>query len=323
MSGLDHRNSLGPRRDFLRRISAGVAGGALAWQTTHRPLPAEEPSPPAAPQPLPTIKLGPHTITRLVAGSNPVGGHSHTTIHMSNHMRAYFTLERTVEFLEKCEREGINCWQFSGKGKEAQAARLARDRGGNLKYIILHAQRPAIDDPIEQVVKEIQPIALVHHGNVTDSLFAAGRERQVHDFIKRVHDAGVMAGVSAHNPENIKRIADAGWENDLFMCCFYYVTRPREEQLRLCGKVTVGEPFFESDPDDMTKVMRAVQKPCLGFKILAAGRLCWSKFGVEQAFKFAFEHIKPTDGVIVGMMPEFSDEVRANCDYARKYGVPG
>ena len=83
------------------------------------------------------------------------------------------------------------------------------------------------------------------------------------------------------------------------MTCFYYVTRPREDQEKRLGKVTVGEPFFESDPVDMTAVVRQVEKPCLGFKILAAGRSCWSKYSVEKAFQFAFENIKPTDGVIV------------------------
>jgi len=64
-----------------------------------------------------------------------------------------------------------------------------------------------------------------------------------------------------------------------------------------------------------------VKQPCLGFKILAAGRMCWQASSVEGAFKYAFEHIKPTDAVIVGMYPRFSDEVAENADYARKYGA--
>jgi len=165
------------------------------------------------------------------------------------------------------------------------------------------------------------PIAMVHHGGVTDAMFRAGTPEKVHDYVKKVHDAGLLAGVSAHNPDNIKRIADEGWENDLFMTCFYYVTRPREDQEKLLGKVTIGEPFFASDPVDMTKVVKQVKQPCLGFKILAAGRSCWSKYSVEKAFKFAFANIKPTDGVIVGLFPEFYDEVRADAGYTRKYGA--
>jgi len=127
--------------------------------------------------------------------------------------------------------------------------------------------------------------------------------------------------VSSHCPDNIRRIADAGWENDFFMTCFYYLTRPVEEQRRQMGKVAVGEPFFESDPADMTAVIRQVEKPCLAFKILAAGRVCWSKPAVEQAFQYAFANIKPSDGVLVGLFPRYADEVAEDAAFVRKYGV--
>jgi hypothetical protein len=148
----------------------------------------------------------------------------------------------------------------------------------------------------------------------------SGKRQQVHDFVKKVHDAGMLAGVSTHNPDNVQRIADEGWETDLFMACFYYINRPREEQEKLLGKVVVHEPYFESDPIDMTKVIRQVKQPCLGFKILAAGRLCWSKPSLHRAFKFAFSNIKPIDGVIVGMFPRYSDEVGEDAQCARTFG---
>jgi hypothetical protein len=204
--------------------------------------------------------------------------------------------------------------------KEVGALQAMRERGSKMKFICLHAER-SYDADIETVVADTAPIAIVHHGGVTDAMFRAGRSQQVHDFVKKVHDAGVLAGVSAHNPDNIKQIADEGWENDLFMTCFYYVTRPREKQQEELGKVTVGEPFFESDPASMTSVVRQVAQPCLGFKILAAGRLCWSEFSVKKAFQFAFQNIKPIDGVIVGMFPEFYDEVAADAGYARELGT--
>ena len=135
--------------------------------------------------------------------------------------------------------------------------------------------------------------------------------------------AGRLAGVSSHCPDNIKRVADEGWENDFFMTCFHYVTRPSDQQKELMGRTTVGEPFLESDPDDMTAVARAVEKPCLGFKILAAGRKCWSKYAVEKAFKYAFANLKPIDAVIVGIFPKYYDEVAEDAKFARKYGAIG
>jgi hypothetical protein len=257
-------------------------------------------------------------VTRLIAGYNPIGGFSHTTLNEARQMLEYFTAKQTAAFLQHCERQGINTWQFDYTDKTVEALRIARENGCDIQVICLHADRPG-GASLADVVKQ-GAIAIVHHGGVTDGLFRAGQAGKVHDFVKRVHDAGVLAGVSAHNPENIKRIADEGWEVDLFMTCFYYVTRPREEMERW-GRVPVGEAFYEGDPDDMTRVARQVSQPCLGFKILAAGRRCWNSAGVEDSFRFAFANLKKTDGVIVGMFPRYADEVSENAGYVRKYGA--
>ena len=84
----------------------------------------------------------------------------------------------------------------------------------------------------------------------------------------------------------------------------------------------VGRPFFASDPATMTQVIRQVDQPCLGFKILAAGRKCHDRQSVKEAFKFALEHLKATDGVIVGMYPRYQDQIRENAGYTRQFGQP-
>jgi hypothetical protein len=233
-------------------------------------------------------------------------------------MREYFTAERTAEFLWQCERAGIDTHQFSSPEKMVGIFRTLRQRGSGMKFICLHAGG-AGGASIDQVVRDTQPIAIAHHGGVTDRLFRGGKSAEVHDFVKRVHDAGVLAGVSAHNPDCIKRIADEGWKVDFFMTCFYYLTRPKEEVEKMSPVETLGSgySFFPSDPPIMTKVMQQVDPPCLGFKILGAGRRCRDRQMVEEAFKFAFEHIKPTDGVIVGMYPRDTDQVRENVEHTR------
>ena len=50
------------------------------------------------------------------------------------------------------------------------------------------------------------PIAVVHHGGVTDALFRAGQAQRVRDFVKRVKDHGLLAGVSSHCPDHVRRI---------------------------------------------------------------------------------------------------------------------
>jgi hypothetical protein len=311
------------RREFLSGLSAVAAGSALVLGSSRLgedPSSADAASP--AP-PLPTIRLGDHNITRLIAGSNPISGYSYMGPILDQHMREYFTPEQTGEFLWKCERAGINTHQFSSPEQMADVFRKLRDRGSKMKFICLHAGGPE-QTLIKQVVKDTQPIAIVHHGGATDRLFREGKSREVHDFVKRVHDAGVLAGVSAHNPDCIKQVADEGWRVDLFMTCFYYITRMPEEMKKMPTVVTVqiGYPFFASDPLDMIKVVQQVEQPCLGFKILAAGRRCHDKQSVMEAFKFAFEHLKPTDGVIVGMYPRYHDQIGENAQYTRQFGTP-
>jgi len=303
------------RREFLLGLSATAACSRFVRagiaQTVHKTSPATM---------LPTINLGEHKITRLIAGSNPISGYSYMGPIMDRHMKDYFTPERIVEFLLKCEQQGINTHQFSRPAEMSNVFRELRERGSKMKFICLHAGGPE-SIPVKKVVRDTQPIAIAHHGGVTDRLFREGKSDQVHDFVKRVHEAGVLAGVSAHNPDCIKRIADEGWPVDFFMTCFYYLTRTPEELENMPPVVTaeVSYAFFASDPMTMTKVIRQVDQPCLGFKILAAGRMCSKPQKVEAAFKFAFEHIKPTDGVIVGMYPRYHDQISRNAGFTCKF----
>lgn len=305
------RSHLAARRQFLAQLPAIAAASGISLATASHAGQAPRP----APDPLPTIPLGPYRITRLVAGWNPIGGFSYLGHHMDQHMKEYFTPERTVQFILDCEREGITAHQFSLHGKTVEVLRAARQRGSKMHFIGLHSGR----DQLKGVIESTRPIAMAHHGGVTDSLFSQGKSQEVHDYVKEAHDRGVLAGVSAHNPDCIRRIADEDWEVDFFMTCFYFLTRKDRPEL---PTLEIGYPFFAADPLVMCQVIRQVKQPCLAFKILAAGRKCASQESVRQAFRFAFEHIKPTDGVIVGMYPRFFDEIRANAQYTRQFGGP-
>ncbi|MDT8300196.1 MAG: hypothetical protein RQ760_01850 [Sedimentisphaerales bacterium] len=308
------------RREFLSQFSAAVTGSTLALANARGQNLSAEKTSPAAPL-LPMIRLGNHRVTRLIVGSNPISGYSYMGPILDRHMKQYFTPDRIGEFLLACEREGINTHQFSRPEEMGPVFRKLRDRGSKMKFICLHSDRSTTS--VEKVVTDTEPIAIVHHGGATDKLFRDGKSGQVRDFVKRVKDTGVLAGVSAHNPDCIKQVANEGWDVDFFMTCFYYLTRTPEELKKMPPVVTaqIGYSFFVSDPMTMTKVARQVDQPCLGFKILAAGRMCERDYEIEAAFKFAFEHLKSTDGVIVGMYPRYQDQIRQNVQHTRKYGV--
>jgi hypothetical protein len=263
---------------------------------------------------MPSIMLGQHQISRFICGSNPILGYSYLGQHTDKQMKDYYTTERVVELLLKCEQLGISAHQSSSRHDYMN---MLRERGSKIKVITLTSSRENIDSDINNA----SPIALVHHGGVTDRLFAEGKSDVVHDYVKAVKDRGIMAGVSAHNPDVVKKIADDGWEVDFFMTCFYYLTRKMDKPETLPTLPVGAYHFLRDDPKVMTSVIRQVKQPCLAFKILGAGRLCSSQEDVIAAFKFAFENIKPTDGIIVGMFPWYFDEVSANARYAIEYGL--
>ncbi len=285
--------------DLTRRQMVGALGAAAAVREAA----------------LPAVEIGRFRVTRLVAGYNPIGGHSHAVPKLSRIMKDWFTEERTLEYALQCERNGINTWQVSVDRKVFGALRAAKERGSKLQHICLMRDE---DAATWKEIAELKPVAVVHHGGVTDRFFYGGQQEKVRDFLKKAHDLGLMAGVSSHVPEHIARLEDAGWEQDIYMTCLYNVVRQPAKLEAGLGDVPVDELFLAHDPEKMLKVVRQVRRPCLAFKVFAAGRLCGSEAQMEKAMRFAYGNIKAGDGLIVGMFPIFSDEVGANAGLARR-----
>jgi hypothetical protein len=315
MKDLTINNQKAGRREFLTKLSAAAALGLIGTAAVNGALESDKSSDSGQPESaMPSITLGSHRISRLICGSNPILGYSYMGSHTDQQMKEYYTTGRTVEVLQKCEQAGITTHQASSRHDYID---LLRERGSKLQIICLDSEQ----EKIKETISIMQPIAMVHHGGVTDHLFADGKSKVVHDYVKAVKDTGLLAGVSAHNPDVIKQIADEGWNVDFFMTCFYFLTRNTEKGENMPIIPVGGYNFFKDDPRVMTQVIRQVKQPCLAFKILGAGRLCSSEDKVRAAFKFAFENIKPTDGVIVGMFPWFFNEIGANVQYTREFGT--
>ena len=266
---------------------------------------------------LPQIQFGDHTLSRLIAGSNTINGGSHLLRFVNAQMKRYFTPEQVQRFLAHCQELGINTYQ-SGKGNlDAYTQYLEH---GKLHFLSLWRDDP--DDPtaLDELVSA-GTIGVFHHGEVTDTMWKSGRIDQVREACKKIRDSGAMVGVSTHMPDVVDHILSEGWDVDTFMCCVYERHRTREELRALLGHVPipVNEVYLEDDPPRMFRMMRQTEVPCLAFKILAAGRLCDKPEWTEAAFKATFEQIKANDAVIVGMYPEYEDQVALNAEYVRRF----
>jgi hypothetical protein len=302
------------RREFLKRAAVLPAALMAARELADAAVAKET-------NKLPQVPFGKHSMSRLVCGGNPFNGGSHLSNFLSREMRSYYTREQVLKTLRRCQAVGINFWQSSGVGAGTaglEAYRQFGAEGGQMHYLSLAKD-------IEDIAALAQGgcVGIAHHGEVTDTLFKAGKLDQVHEFIKRVQDAGMRAGVSTHMPAVVDAVESKGWEVDFFMTCVYERNRSAEELQKLLGQVPlpVREVYLESDPPRMFKVIRQTRRTCLAFKILAAGRLCESQQRVEQAFREAFAAIKPTDAVIVGIYDRYTDQPAENAGLTRRFGV--
>jgi hypothetical protein len=298
------------RRSFLKSAAAlPLAAGALAAADAA----------PAEAHAMPTVPFGKVRISRLVSGANPIGAGSHLSHIVDNQMREYFTDERILEYLQRASVAGITLWQAHNDCFE-HWQRFTR-AGGAMHYMSLASPGKDCGFTVEDAAR-MGFLGLAHHGELTDSIFKRGKIEQAREYTKRVRDAGLLVGVSTHMPAVVEYIEEKGWDVDFYMTCVYERHRSREELARILGHVPipVGEVYLEDDPPRMYKAIRATRKMCFAFKILAAGRLCQNAGQVAQAFETAFKSIKPTDAVIVGMFPRWSDQIRENADLARRFG---
>ncbi len=269
---------------------------------------------------MPNISFGPYSLSRLVLGANPINAGSHLSRFVDMQMQRFFTEERVLELLWHCQHLGINTWQSSPMNLDIY--QKFQEQGGQMHYISLVHNDPDDSQMLESVVAA-GAIAGAHHGEFTDRLWKSGKVDAVREYCKRIRDAGLMVGVSTHIPDVVDHIISQDWDIDFLMCCVYERHRTREELQTLLGEVPIRIPevYLESDPARMFKAMRQTDKPCLAFKILAAGRLCERQETVEQAFRSTFEQMKPTDAVIVGIYPEYEDQATINAEYVRRFST--
>jgi len=305
------------RRDFL--LKAGTV--AAACSVPQAAGAAEEGK-------LPQIRIGKHSISRLICGCNPFGAMSHTSPLMDFEFSQYYTVEQIANTLLKCQEEGINTVQ----GLTPERYKALVKAGGKIQVLANGRGDPA---GIKNLIAN-GAIGIHHYGVTTDALYHQGKLSVAREYLRRVRDSGVLAGLTSHIPEVVERVESEGWDVDYYMTCVYQWGRTTADLEKLFAgrkdllpveaySMVVGdgyaEVFLNGDPPKMYKVIRQVKKPCLAYKILAAGRKCLTPETIEQAFQDAFANIKPTDAIIVGMYDKYVDQIAENCGYVRRFGA--
>ena len=237
---------------------------------------------------LPTIDLAGLEVSRLIIGGNPFSGFSHQSRERDEEMLDYYTTARLKETLDRAVAAGINTTIMRSDPHIHRLVREYRNDGGTIQWIAqvgADSGTRTLPQAIDRAVAAGANAAYIHGGQVDDA-FADQDADTLTAWVERIRSHGIPAVCAGHHPDAHR------WVDRLGIADFHAVA------FYNCGSLHAGkgDKFQPDDPPRAVEAIQQIAKPCIGYKIMAAGRV-----DAREALDFAFAHLKPTDAVNVGM----------------------
>jgi len=264
------------RRSFLEKsIHVSGAGVVAALSLEQATVPAQaaetvtaKATVPVSASAMPTGAIGNLRVSRLICGGNLFAGsaHSRDLIYVSELMKHYYTPEKIMDTLELCESCGVNTAVMRCDDHIIGVLKRYRtQRGGKIQWI---AQTyPKVND-LSNIQKAIDAgaAAVFAQGGSCDDLVKDGHLDTIVELLALVKKNGLPAGVGSHSLTTPQLVEKEGLSPD-----FYHKTFNK-----------VG--FMCQEVAEIAAFMKAVQKPWIAFKVLAAG-IIPPRDGLSLAFK--------------------------------------
>ena len=257
---------------------------------------------------LPKGKIGPHEISRLVAGGNLVGGwaHARDLIYASSLFKAYNTERKVYETLMLAEQAGVNTINI-GFPTNALLAKYKKATGSKIKVISQVHPDMEKEDYFVNIDKAIDfGVDIVQiQGNQVDWLVRDKRIDVVEKMMDHIRRQGYVAGLASHTVDALIATEEQGIIPDYYMKTMhhdnYWSAHPIENRVpfEVDGKNYLDHNKFHNNcfclfPDKTAEFVERATVPVMGFKVLAAGAI-----EPKDGFNWAFE--KGADFICVGM----------------------
>ncbi|MBL7112338.1 MAG: DoxX family protein [Bacteroidales bacterium] len=239
-------------------------------------------------------------VSKVILGGNLLNGYAHSRdlIYVSHLIRAYHTKERIFRTLSIAEKCGVNTLLT-----DPVIAKLINEywdrKLGKIQFMSdcvgLDYSQGVRAKPFQEWLDFIQQ-AIDHgatacyiQGETADFYFQQedGPDK-IAKALQLIEDAGLPAGIGAHNIETIKKAADLGFDPDFWMKTIHH------QQYWSAQHPTWHDNKFCFNTEETIAFMNDLPQPWIGFKILAAGAI-----HPEEGFRFAFEG--GADFICVGM----------------------
>jgi len=258
---------------------------------------------------LPTVDFCGVEVSRIAVGGNPFSGIGHQDGALDQAMKDYYTVGRIKETLFQCEELGINTAFLRADNHIIRLLREYWNEGGTIQWFAQHA--PERRDILQNIRSAHGGGAtgIYIQGGLTDALQENGTLEEVVEPLALIHELGLVNGIAGHQPRTHLDAQAMGLEFDFHMVCFYNITGRR-------GKIDVPDtdPYVPEDRERAAKLLGELEKPCVAYKIMGAGRN-----DPREAIPFAVRHLKPTDITCIGFFPkdrpnEIREDVEIFCE---------
>ncbi|WP_321370318.1 DoxX family membrane protein [uncultured Draconibacterium sp.] len=257
---------------------------------------------------LPKGKIGPHEISRLVAGGNLIGGwaHSRDLHYVPPLFRAYNTEKKIFETLMLAEEAGINTINI-GFPTNATMQKYKKLTGSKIKVITQVHPDADNNDYVVNINKAIDfGVDIIQiQGNWCDWLVRDNKLDKIDLMLNHIREQGYTAGLASHTVDSLIACEEQGIIPDYYMKTMhhdnYWSAHPRENRFpfEVDGKKYADHNRFHDNlfclyPDKTVDFVNRATVPVMGFKVLAAGAI-----QPEDGFNWAFKN--GADFICVGM----------------------
>lgn len=286
-----------PRRCFLQKSVAIAAGAVTLSGFEEKALLAQQQSPAAASSDSSTTpqvaqgNIGPVKISRLICGGNLISGYGHSRdlIYISHWLRNYFTDEKIMETWALCEQHGINTMiTYAADPRAVAIYQKYRAQGGRIQYL---SQLNPDEKDLKTSVKQAQDSGACGAfllGNLGDEWVRSGAVGRIGELVALIKEHKMIAGVAGHEIRVPQKVEEAKINPDFYMKTIhstkYWSTRRPEQTKEVIDNYDVDN-YWCLDANATISYMRAIQRPWIAYKVLAAGAI-----HPRAGFRFAFEN---------------------------------
>ena len=251
------------------------------------------------------VSIGNLTFSKVLCGSNPFYGHSHFSEARNAEYLARFDDEAVKRTIQRGIDLGVNTVESCANERivsllsDLRAANDGRIHFVGSTRIDETSEMSTHEEKLSFLIENRADICVVH-AQLVDQPREADKIEGLEPFIDRIHEAGLLAGISTHQISTVELCERKGYGIDAYLF-----------PLNLSGYVY---PAYEGNEtaQERADLIRSVPKPFVIIKALAAGRI-----PPDEGLPFVAENSKPNDLISIGLGTE--EEVAETLELASKY----